>query len=275
MKVQLLISAVNKQPEVLIEEMKVKSDAILIHQCDKYDYQIFKVLDENKNEREIRVYSFCEKGVGISRNNALLRADKEISLFSDDDIVYEKDYEDKIVKEFEKHKEADVLLFNVNVCEERRTYFNRDFHRVRWYNCGRYPAYAIAIRTDRMQECNVTFSLLFGGGAKYSNGEDSLFLRDCLKAGLKMYATDVVIGEEKATESTWFFGYNKKFFYDRGVLYHYLYGAMAKVWGLRFLLKNKETMCKEISFKEAYGYLKQGIFFAKHKKERPDATSEI
>ena len=268
MKVQLLISAMHADSKELVKKMNVSSEAILINQCDENSYESFFVEDVVGEKREIRAYSFCERGVGLSRNNALLRASEEISLFSDDDIVYVKDYEQKIVEQFEKHKEADVLLFNVEVCEERRTYYNTDFHRGRWYNCGRYPAYAIAIRTEKMHNNNLTFSLLFGGGAKYSNGEDSLFLRDCLKAGLKMYATDVLIGKEEAGESTWFFGYNKKFFYDRGVLYHYLYGKMAKVWGIRFLLKNKNTMCKEISFKQAYEYLKDGIYFAKFGKER-------
>lgn len=267
MKVQLLISAMQDNPQELIKKMNVASDAILINQCEKNDFKSISVQDENGESREVRVYSFKERGVGLSRNNALLRADKEISLFSDDDIIYVKDYEKRIVREFEKHQEADVLLFNVEVCEARRTYFNTDYHRVRWYNCGRYPAYAIAIKTEEMHKKNLTFSLLFGGGAKYSNGEDSLFLRDCLRAGLKMYATDIVIGKEEESESTWFFGYNKKFFYDRGVLYHYLYGVMAKVWGLRFLLKNKATMCNEISIRQAYAYLKEGIYFAKHNKD--------
>ena len=40
---------------------------------------------------------------------------------------------------------------------------------------------------------HITFSLLFGGGAKYSNGEDSLFLKDCLKYGLVVYAVPVCV----------------------------------------------------------------------------------
>ncbi len=268
MKVQVLISSVNKNPQELIEGMHINSDAILINQCDKNEYESFVVKDSKERDREVKAYSFKERGVGLSRNNALLRADKDICLFSDEDIVYAEDYEERILSEFEAHSEADVLLFNVEVCRERRTYFHENFHRVRWYNCGRYPAYAIAIRREKMHQKNLTFSLLFGGGAKYSNGEDSLFLRDCLKAGLKMYASDVLIGKEVPRESTWFSGYNKKFFYDRGVLYHYLYGGMAKVFGLRFLLKNKELMCKEVPYKEALGYLKDGIYFAKYGRER-------
>lgn len=270
MKLQVLVSAMYKEPESLAKKMNLRTEALMINQCDVHKEEIFTVRDMAGKEREIKAYSFCERGVGLSRNNALMRADGDISLFSDDDIVYDADYEKKITEEFEEHKDADVLLFNVEVNERRRTYYNRDFHRVRWYNCGRYPAYAIAVKTEKMHAANITFSLLFGGGAKYSNGEDSLFLMDCLKAGLKLYASPVKIGreEERDTGSTWFSGYNKKFFYDRGVLYHYLYGGMAKVFGLRFLLKNRNTMCRETKLKTAYSWLKEGILFAKTGKEK-------
>ena len=48
---------------------------------------------------------------------------------------------------------------------------------------------------------------------------------------------------------TWFHGYNEKFFYDRGVLYHFLYGKAAFLMALRFLYKQKDVMCKEFSFR--------------------------
>ncbi|MBQ9134819.1 MAG: glycosyltransferase [Lachnospiraceae bacterium] len=270
MKLQVLVSAMHKEPKALAEKMNLCTEAVIINQCDTHAKECFTVLDEDGKERNICAYSFCERGVGLSRNNALLRATADISLFSDDDIIYDADYEKKILEEFAAHKDADVLLFNVEVNEKRRTYYNTDFHRVRWYNCGRYPAYAIAIKTEKMHSHNLTFSLLFGGGAKYSNGEDSLFLVDCLKAGLKLYASPVKIGkeEERNSGSTWFSGYNKKFFYDRGVLYRYLYGAMAKVFGLRFLLKIKKQMCGEVTLKQAYMWLKEGIYFAKTGKEK-------
>ena len=84
-------------------------------------------------------------------------------------------------------------------------------------------------------------------------------MRDCLKAGLKIYAVPVCIGEEIERESTWFHGYTEKFFTDRGVLYHYLYGKFSWIFTLRFLLKNKGEMCVEIPFKEAYAMMKKGI----------------
>lgn len=99
------------------------------------------------------------------------------------------------------------------------------------------------------------------------NGEDSLFLHDCLEKGLKIYRTSVQIGHEKAGESTWFKGYTDKFFYDRGVLYHFLYGKMAKVWGLRFLIKNRNTMCAEKGLVSCFKLLSDGIKYGRTLKK--------
>ena len=103
---------------------------------------------------------------------------------------------------------------------------------------------------------------MFGGGARYSNGEDSIFIRDCLRKKMKAMAVPVNIGKEVPRPSTWFNGYNEKFFFDRGVLYAYLYGCMAKPFALRFLLKHKNIMFKEeypISMKQAYSLMKKGF----------------
>lgn len=258
MTLQLLVAAVQKKPLELAEEMQIESDAIIVSQKDDGRYEEI----EYKGHK-IRYFAMPDKGVGLNRNTALLHSEADIIVFADEDIVYCKDYEQKILDEFEAHPEADMLLFNVKASEGRETYHTDAFGRVRWYNAGRYPTYSFAVKREKVHKNNITFSLLFGGGAKYSNGEDSLFLRDCMKCGLKVYRIPVHIGEEKARESTWFKGYNEKFFFDRGVLYRYLYGMLAKVMSIRWLLKHKEEICKEISVKEAYGIMCRGVKEAK------------
>ncbi len=254
MKIQMLVSAVDQDVRTLAKRMNIRTDAVIINQCDGFAYEEYE-----HHSHMIRCYSLRERGVGLSRNSALMRAEAEISIFSDEDIVYEDGYEGKVAEAFDRHKDADMLLFNVKVAEGRRTYWNEKEKRIRWYNYGRYPAYSIAARTDALHRANISFSLLFGGGAKYSNGEDSLFLRDCLKKKMKIVALPEVIGEEKERESTWFHGYNEKFFKDRGVLYHFLYGRMAVLFSLRFLLAHKEEMCREIGWRQAYSLMKKGI----------------
>ena len=63
-----------------------------------------------------------------------------------------------------------MRLVNVRVQESLCTYWNSFYKRVRWYNCGRYPAYSFALRTAKMHEKNLTDSLLFGGGAGSTAG---------------------------------------------------------------------------------------------------------
>lgn len=259
MKLEFLVSALNQDVHALAERMNLQADSIIINQCSENRFEEFVY----RNHR-MRCYHLAEKGVGLSRNNALLRASGDICLFADEDIVYEDGAAETVTEAFKTHPEADMLLFNVKVQPSRRTYWTEQFHRVHRYNCGRYPAYSFALRTPVVHGKNLTYSLLFGGGAKYSNGEDSLFIQDCLKAGLKVYAVPDVIGEEVPRPSTWFHGYDGKFFIDRGVLYHVLYGWLAIPMGLRFLLKNRGEMCSgEIGFLRAFQLLKKGIRDAK------------
>lgn len=254
MNVQVLVAALEQNPRQLAGEMKLNSDAIIINQCERYETDEWQ-----KNGHTIKAFSVAERGVGLSRNTAMMRAEGDICLFSDQDIIYEDDYEAKIVKEFEENPDADMLVFNIDIEEDRRTYFNTQRKRVRFYNCGRYGAVSFAVKREALLSSGVTFSLLFGGGAKYSNGEDSLFIREFMKKGYKVYTAPVTIGREKPGDSTWFCGYHEKFFFDRGVLYHYLYGKMAVLMALRFLYAHKEKMCAQLSFKEAFMQMKAGI----------------
>ena len=254
MNVQVLVAAMNKEPRQLVQQMNIESDAIIINQCNH-----FSVEEWEHHFRQIKCFNFGERGVGLSRNNALMRADRDICLFSDEDIVYRKDYETLIIQEFERNPDADMLIFNVEVDGGRKTYYNTGRKRVRFYNCGRYGAVSFAVRTRALHESRVTFSLLFGGGAKYSNGEDSLFIKEFMDKGYHVYTTPVIIGRETVSISSWFEGYNEKFFTDRGVLYHFLYGKWAVLMAYRFLFVHKGKMCQRISVKQAVIYMKQGI----------------
>lgn len=263
MAVQLLVSCVNADIPELIRKMKIQSSAVIVNQCDRDGEETI-----HNDTGEIYVFYRKERGVGASRNLALEKSCQEICIFSDEDIVYEPGYTVRIEKEFADHPEADGLLFQVEVDPSRKTYQNDSFGPVGWLNCGRYPAYSMAFRTEKLHACGVKFSLLFGGGAAYSNGEDSLFIRDCLRAGLKLYKTPVLIGEEVPRPSTWFTGYHDKFFYDRGVLYHFLYGRGAHLWGFRFVFCKRRLMCREIPWTKALRLLYRGIREGKKLEEK-------
>lgn len=254
MKVEVLVSGMNQSMKELAERMNLQSDAVIINQCDRLSLE-----EITRAGNQIRFYSFPDRGIGRSRNEAILRAHGDICLFSDEDIVYEPNYEEAVLKEFEQNPKADMILFNIEVARERRTYHITERKRVRFYNCGRYGAVSFAVRRESLLASGVTFSLLFGGGAKYSNGEDSLFLKEFMGKGYRVYTAPVTIGRETAGDSTWFAGYNEKFFHDRGVLYRALYGGLARAMALRFLLAHRDKLCEKVSVKQAYQWMREGI----------------
>jgi glycosyltransferase involved in cell wall biosynthesis len=213
----------------------------------------------NYRGHRVRFFSFPERGIGKSRNEAIERADGDICLFSDEDIVYEAGYAQAIEEEFARNPRADMILFNIEVEESRRTYHITERRRVHWYNCGRYGAVSFAVKRNSLLESGVRFSLLFGGGARFSNGEDSLFLKEFMDRGYQVYTAPVTIGRETAGESSWFDGYNEKFFHDRGVLYHYLYGGMAKPFAMRFLLAHRAKLCEKTTLGQAFRWMLEGI----------------
>ena len=109
MKLELLVSAVEKDPRSLAEAMKIASDAVIVNQCDHHGYTAWK-----ENGREIRCFSMEERGVGLSRNTALLFAEEDIVLFSDEDIRFDEGYEKKVLEAFLKNPDADVITFEAS-----------------------------------------------------------------------------------------------------------------------------------------------------------------
>lgn len=236
------------------ENMKLEADAIVINQTDSFGFEEYQY-----KEHRIKIYCMNEKGVGLSRNNALLRADGDIVLFSDEDIVYNEGYAKAVLDAFEANPDIDMIFFNFDVAEDRQTYHIEKKGRIRSYNCGRYPTYSLAVRREVLHKKGITFSLLFGGGAKYSNGEDSLFIKQCIKSGMKALALPVTLGREVPRPSTWFNGYTDKFFYDRGVLYKALYKGLAKPLALRFLIAHRDIMLTNRKLMDAYKLMTQGM----------------
>lgn len=212
--IQVLVATVDHKGSALPKKMNISSDAIICDQCGitKNEEFIF-------NKNKIKLFCFNERGVGKNRNRALELASADISLIADDDMTYADGYSELVKNEFAAHPEADVILFNV-IRTNGDPYNVRKPFRVRYHNFMRFGAVRIAFRTQSVKNRGITFSDLFGGGTRYSHGEDSLFLKDCLDNNLKLLATPTVIASlNNERSSTWFSGFDSRYFSDQGALY--------------------------------------------------------
>lgn len=220
MTLEVLVSTMNKELNQTIKEMNIQSDAIIINQCDKWLYE-----EIEKDKNTIRFISCNERGVGLSRNNALMRSKGDIVLFADEDEIFEENYEKIILEEFQKHIDADLIFFNVDSLNSNRPIQKiKKEKKLHLYDVMKFGTVRIAAKREKIIENNIFFSLLFGGGAKYGSGEDSLFIKNCFDKKLKAYSSTKLIAKVKQDESTWFKGYNEKYFIDKGVLYRKIYG---------------------------------------------------
>lgn len=108
MKIQVLVATMNQLDHSLLEKMNIQSDVIVGNQCEFNSIEQFRYKDYSA------VYlNFAERGVGLNRNNALMRATADICLFGDDDMIYINNYVDIIRKAFENQPDADIIAFNL------------------------------------------------------------------------------------------------------------------------------------------------------------------
>lgn len=233
MKLQVLLSVMDQLDHSILIKTNISTEAIIVNQCKINRREVFM----NRSNKIVFI-SMPDRGVGLSRNTAFLNSTSDLAVFADQDIEYNDNYEKIISYEFEKKPNADIIIFNTRSKNANNpTYMIKKDRRVRRYNCLRYGATKIAIKTDRVRASGVKFSLDFGGGAKYSSGEDSLFLYQCIKKGLRVYACNKEIGTVDQENSTWFTGYNDKFFKDKGVFFYTLSPKLAYIYAIYFVIK--------------------------------------
>lgn len=256
-RLQLLVATMNLTNIIeLCAKMHIESDALIINQSDRVKYECVFY-----HGYKIECYTFAEKGLSRSRNNALLRCTGDILCIADDDMVYTDTYREDIICEFQKHPEADALVFNVVALNgDRSGKTIEKYARVGKRESREYGSVHIAIKKSALMGKNVYFNTLFGSGAMYSCGEDTLFLKELIEKGLKLYKSPVEIAMVDMSESTWFKGYNEKYFKDKGALIEAAYPNVSFILAIIQAIRNsKKCMGNYKYMGKLLGYYLTGI----------------
>ncbi len=251
-KFQILCVTMHQKDFSKLKEMNVRSDIVYANQCDKTAFEEI-IFDGHK----AKMISTQTKGVGINRNLALTYAEGEICLLADDDVYYNDDMEEKVLAEFEKNPDADVIIFHFQSNDPHRKppKYNKT---KKWPKLATTPwgAVRIAFRLNSVRKANVWFTTLFGGGCIFPSGEDSMWIKGLRKAGLTFYVSKETIGTVSYETSTWFTGYDKKYFYGVGACFTAINPKTTTVKFLYMLLRTKGR--GSLSFSEKLFWMKQG-----------------
>ncbi len=215
MELEVLVATVQQSDLCLPEKMNLCQNTVIANQCGKWDY----ICSKTEGGR-VQMLSSDTVGVGFNRNIGLHMAQAEIVLFADDDVTYYDPTLQGVIDAFRELPDADVIFFAMDYTKDGQI-FDRRRHptkRLHTWNSLRYGAARMAVRREAVMENRLTFSTLFGGGCLYSSGEDTLFILDALRCGLRVYSHSYVLGQCAKDSSSWFSGYSDKYFYDRGAL---------------------------------------------------------
>jgi glycosyltransferase involved in cell wall biosynthesis len=259
-KVQVLIATMHQNDHSLLEKMNIQTEAVVGNQCDRNEVEHFE-----HNGRAIDWFSFAERGVGLNRNNALMRAKADYCLFADDDMVFRDGYEQTVIKAFEENPKADVLIFNLEEEGDTDRRANTKARKIGLLNYMNYGAARFVIRRSAVSYHGISFNQNFGGGTPHNCGEDTLFLRDCLKEGLRMYAVPYTVAKlTESRESSWFKGYTEKYFFDKGVVFGIAHPVLGKLFSIYIAMRHGEYVAQsEFSRKQILKFMFNGIKYAK------------
>lgn len=249
-EIEFLIATTNRTNLAFLQTMNVQGKAIVVNQCNRY------AVEERGN---CAMLTTPTKGVGINRNLALSLARADYSFISDDDMVYYENVQDVIDRAIQTHPNADVIIFNFDYYKNGEFVRHRmkKSERISYLNCLNYGICCTLIKNDAIRKKNISFSTLFGGGCKYSCGEDSLFFLDCVRNGLKVYSYIEPVGKNEYRESTWFKGYNEKFFFDKGAWVACAFGKWRHLFKWYFVFRLKSF--SELSLKSIVYQVNAGI----------------
>lgn len=171
-------------------------DCLLINQVDSPDHEI------NKTEHGLRIKSFAEKGLCKSRNRAINHAKGDIVLLADDDIRFESGIQKKILDQFQKYPDTDIICFQILKGKgvPYKRYRNSGMQINRWKSL-RVSSVEIAFRLASIRKKGVIFDEHFGLGTSFPSGEEQVFLKDALDSGLKVRYVPIPIALHEAASS--------------------------------------------------------------------------
>lgn len=256
MKLEVLLATMDQTDDSVLDAVGLHSDVLVCNQNkDQTAYRAYE-----KNGCQVRWYDFQERGVGLNRNNALLRATGDICLLADDDVLFEPEYEKIILDAFEKNPKADIILFNIYSADGKKRSDATKNIRVRKGNSGRYGAVRMAFRRMSVIKNAISFNQLFGGGCMFSAGEDVIFLRTCIEKGLHVIAVpDCILRLTNQRPSTWYHGHDQKFYEDFGCGYYCHFGRWAGLATFVQLIRRRKKMLGDYPLWQAWKYARMGI----------------
>lgn len=232
----------------MVHTSRLTGNVLMVNQCHR---------EADVTQGPVRMLSTTQRGLTRSRNMAIRNATADICLLCDDDEEFVDDYEQAILSVYAKLPQADVIIFKM---KNRPASFDDRIQRLRFPKIMKVSSWQISFRRERLLRSGVFFDEHLGAGTGNGGEEELKFLLDCQRAGLNIYYVPVEIASVAQTESTWFHGFDEKFFENRGATTRYILGpALAGAYGIYYVLRKRGMYAGDIAPQDALKATFRGI----------------
>lgn len=262
MKIEVLLSCMNRTDiESLVESSNIQTDVVVVNQTDHNSHEVKFFLNKDGEKCQINVFNTTERGLSRSRNVALKNAKGDICIVCDDDERFEDDYHKMIIENYKKHNGYSVLCFEVRNRRRGRNIGIFEEKRLNRLTIFKICSVQITFLREAVQKHNIHFNVNLGAGVTKAGGEEHKFLKDCLTAGLKIINIPQYLTAIDDSESTWWKGFSREYFFDKGQSSRLTMGLpLAMIYAVYTLVFKHKDYKQNCSFAQAASSLYRGIF---------------
>lgn len=265
MKIEVLVTTMYQKDFSKYSEMNLKTNAVIAHQSDFIGFEETEI-----DGKKVKLITTDTRGLSKNRNIAIenIGEDTDIIVFADDDLRFWDGYENIVSKVFESYPKADAIKFNINCISKRKICMKPIVvtHRATRREVTSWGVPCLAIKSSVIKEKKLSFNERFGTGTENFCGEDSIFLQELFKNRVSLYASPEYIADIDQSNSSWFEGYNQKYFITAGMIINEIYPFFSYLLVIRSALKASRRKISKLSFFEILKCYYKGIF--KNIKER-------
>lgn len=254
LKIQVIVSTMENELKKLDLTIQKRSNLIVINQMPNIlDNKLEEIIFKNQIWINID-----QKGLSKSRNLGIEKSTSEFLYLTDDDIVLNSKFDEIVLDEFNKKSDADIIAFQVSGIEKKfKSYSNKSF-KSGFLNSLKFSSVQLVYKKSFLIENNLRFDENFGAGSIFKMGEENIFLFDCLKQNANIYYVPIEIAKVHINESSWFEGFNYKYFFDRGAIFNRMFGPLSSMYSLLFCLRKRALIEKPLTFWSAYRASQEG-----------------
>lgn len=245
MNLEVLISTMNKKSKTqLIKDMNI-ANCVIINQITKKNITV----ENDSNDNNQKFYSFYEKGLSKSRNIALKKSSADICVIADDDMYYEKNYEETIISYHKKYPNIDIIAFIVEHENPKKSKKILKQGNIGYLKSMKLQSVQLTIKRASLIKNNIYFDENFGAGSLFPWGEENIFLFDCLRKKMKILYVPCKIATLRDTgESSWDKTNSVAHYNNQGAIYYRMSKKIYWLLIIQFAIRKRNIYANDIGF---------------------------